>query len=518
MADQALAAHPPLAGGTLALGTLVVSLATFMNVLDTSIANVSIPAIAGDFGVSPNQGTWVITSFAVANAISVPLTGWLSQRFGNVRLFLATVLLFVVASLLCGLAPSMPMLILFRVIQGAVAGPMIPLSQTLLLASYPREKGGTALAMFSLTVLVAPVVGPLLGGWITDNFSWPWIFFINVPVGLVAAAFTWVIYRDRETPKRKTPIDAVGLALLVVWVGALQVMLDKGKDLDWFGSGVIIALAVVAALGFALFLVWELTDEHPVVDLRLFARRNFWTATLSVSLSYGAYFGSIVLLPLWLQQYLGYTATQAGWALAPVGVLALVLTPLVGRASGKVDPRLFATVSLVIFALVAAMRGGFTSQIDLETLIIPTLIQGAAVSCFFIPLISLALSGLPQDQIASASGLNNFMRITAGAFATSIATTLWESRASLHHAQLTEHVTRSSPAVADALGKLGSAGLGPEQSIGLLNQLVNQQAFTMAAVDLFNASAVLLVLLIPLVWLTRPAKSGAGSGAASGAH
>jgi DHA2 family multidrug resistance protein len=518
MTDQAPAAHPPLAGGTLALGTLVVSLATFMNVLDVSIANVSIPAIAGDLGVSPNQGTWVITSFAVANAISVPLTGWLSQRFGNVRLFLATVVLFVIASLSCGLAPSMNMLILFRVIQGAVAGPMIPLSQTLLLASYPREKSGTALAMFSLTVLVAPVVGPLLGGWITDNMSWPWIFFINVPVGIVAAIFTWLIYRDRDTSRRKTPIDAVGLVLLVLWVGALQVMLDTGKDLDWFGSGVIVALAVVAALSFALFLVWELTDEHPVVDLRLFARRNFWTGTLSVSLSYGAYFGSIVLLPLWLQQYLGYTATQAGWALAPVGVLALILTPLVGRASGKVDPRIFATAALAIFAVVAAMRGAFTSQIDLETLIIPTLIQGAAVSCFFIPLITLALSGLRPDQIAGASGLNNFARITAGAFATSIATTLWESRATLHHAQLAEHVARTNPAVTDALSNLGSAGLSTEQSLGMLNQLVNQQAFTMAAVDLFNASAVLLVLLIPLVWLSRPAKSGAGSGAAGGAH
>ena len=518
MADQAPAAHPPLSGGTLAFGTLVVSLATFMNVLDVSIANVSIPAIAGDLGVSPNQGTWVITSFAVANAISVPLTGWLSQRFGNVRLFLATVVLFVIASLLCGLAPSMNMLILFRVIQGAVAGPMIPLSQTLLLASYPREKSGTALAMFSLTVLVAPVVGPLLGGWITDNMSWPWIFFINVPVGILAAIFTWLIYRDRDTSRRKTPIDAVGLVLLVLWVGALQVMLDTGKDLDWFGSGFIVALAVVAAMSFALFLVWELTDEHPVVDLRLFARRNFWTGTLSVSLSYGAYFGSIVLLPLWLQQYLGYTATQAGWALAPVGVLALILTPLVGRASGKVDPRIFATAALAIFAVVAAMRGAFTSQIDLETLIIPTLIQGAAVSCFFIPLITLALSGLRPDQIAGASGLNNFARITAGAFATSIATTLWDSRASLHHAQLAEHVARTNPAVTDALGKLGSAGLSAEQSLGMLNQLVNQQAFTMAAVDLFNASAVLLVLLIPLVWLSRPAKSGAGTGAAGGAH
>jgi DHA2 family multidrug resistance protein len=518
VAQEGQVAHPPLSGGTLALGTLVVSLATFMNVLDVSIANVSIPAIAGDLGVSANQGTWVITSFAVANAMSVPLTGWLSQRFGNVRLFLATVVLFVLASLLCGFAPSMNLLIVFRVIQGAVAGPMIPLSQTLLLASYPREKGGTALAMFSLTVLVAPVVGPLLGGWITDNMSWPWIFFINVPVGVIAAIATWIIYKKRDTPTRKTPIDAVGLVLLVVWVGALQVMLDTGKDHDWFGSGLIVALAVAAALAFVLFLVWELTDEHPVVDLRLFARRNFWTGTLSVSLSYGAYFGSIVLLPLWLQQYLGYTATQAGWALAPVGVLALFLTPLVGRVSGKVDPRIFATAALAIFAIVAAMRGRFTAQIDLDTLIIPTLIQGAAVSCFFIPLITLALSGLRPDQIAGASGLNNFARITAGAFATSIATTLWESRASLHHAQLAEHISGSSVATTDALSKLGAAGLSPEQSYGFLNQLVNQQAFTMAAVDLFNASAVMLVLLIPLVWLTRPAKSGAAAEASSAAH
>ncbi|MEG0448117.1 MAG: DHA2 family efflux MFS transporter permease subunit, partial [Comamonas sp.] len=267
----AMAGRPqPLTGAQLVLGTIALSLATFMNVLDSSIANVAIPAIAGDVGVSPSQGTWVITSFGVANAISVPLTGWLTQRFGAVRLFTMSVLLFVLTSWLCGFAGSLETLVLFRVLQGAVAGPMIPLSQTLLLASYPPAKAGTALALWGVTTLVAPVVGPLLGGWITDNISWPWIFYINVPVGLLSAAMTWSIYRKRETPTRKLPIDTVGLALLVLWVGALQLMLDKGKELDWFASSEIIMFAVLAVVSFAVFIVWELTDAHPVVDLRLF--------------------------------------------------------------------------------------------------------------------------------------------------------------------------------------------------------------------------------------------------------
>src|SRR5438270_8779619 len=265
----------PLEGSALVVGTIALSLGTFMNVLDTSIANVSLSAIAGDLGVSPEQGTWVITSFAVANAISLPLTGWLTQRYGQVRLFTASVVLFVLASLACGLAPSIELLIVFRVIQGAVAGPMIPLSQSLLLSSYPKKNAGTALAMWAITTLVAPVVGPLLGGWITDNISWPWIFYINVPVGIVAAAVTWMLYRTRETATHKLPIDGVGLALLILWVGALQVMLDQGKDLDWFNSTAIVTLAGVAVVGFAVFLIWELTEEHPIVDLSLFRGRNF---------------------------------------------------------------------------------------------------------------------------------------------------------------------------------------------------------------------------------------------------
>src|SRR5882672_1871324 len=489
-------APAPLKGGALVLGTIAVSLATFMNVLDTSIANVSLAAIAGDLGVSPEQGTWVITSFGVANAISLPLTGWLTQRYGQVRLFVVSVLLFVLASFLCALAPTLGLLIAFRVLQGAVAGPMIPLSQSLLLSSYPKAKAGSALAIWGIT----PVVGPLLGGWITDNISWPWIFYINLPVGLAAVTVTWIIYRTRETPTRKLPIDGVGLGLIVLWVGALQIMLDKGKDLDWFGSTLIVSLAIAAVVGFALFLVWELTEEHPVVDLRLFARRNFWTSSLAMSLAYGTFFGNVVLLPLWLQQYMGYTATQAGMVLAPVGLLAILLTPPVGRTVHKVDPRLFATGAFLIFALVLYMRSQFNTSADFWTLMVPTIIQGAALAIFFIPLVTLSLSGLSPDRIPAASGLFNFARITAGSFGTSIATTFWDHRATLHHAQIVERLTGVDAASSQALATLQASGLSADQSYAFLNRLVDQQAFMLSANDVFYVSALLFLALIAVVW------------------
>jgi DHA2 family multidrug resistance protein len=412
---QSAAALPPLRGVELVLGTLSLSLATFMNVLDSSIANVSIPTIAGSLGVSPAQGTWVITSFAVANAISMPLTGWLTQRFGQVRLFTVSILLFVVASWLCGLAPSIEALIFFRVLQGLVAGPMIPLSQTLLLSSYPRAMAGTAMAMWAMTVLVAPVVGPLLGGWITDNIAWPWIFYINIPVGLFAAAVTWSIYAKRESPKRRVSLDRIGLALLVIWVGSMQIMIDSGKELDWFGSTQIVVLALVAALAFVFFLVWELGAAHPIVDLALFAQRNFLAGTLALSVAYGVVFGNIVLLPLWLQQTMGYTATWAGLALAPVGLLAMLLSPWVGKNIGRFDPRRMATLAFVGFAGVMWMRSMFNTQSDFATILLPTVLQGAAMAFFFIPLQSIAFAGVPPQRMPAAAGLNNFVRITAGA-------------------------------------------------------------------------------------------------------
>jgi len=518
-AGAAPAAPPPLTGAALAIGTIALSLATFMNVLDTSIANVSIPAIAGDLGVSPDQGTWVITSFGVANAISLPLTGWLTRRFGQVRLFTTSVLLFVIASFLCALAPTLSMLILFRVLQGAVAGPMIPLSQSLLLASYPKSRAGTALAMWSITTLVAPVVGPLLGGWITDNISWPWIFYINIPVGIGAAFLTWMIFRTRETATARVPVDLVGLGLLVLWVGALQVMLDKGKDLDWFNSPQILVLLGVAIVAFAAFLIWELTEEHPIVDLSLFRRRNFTVATVALLAAYGLYFGNVVLLPLWLQQYMGYTATLAGLVLAPVGLLAIVFSPLVGRFSDRFDPRVLVTVSFVVFALVLFMRAQFNTDATIGTLLIPTIIQGAGMAAFFIPLMSITLSGLPPERIPAASGLSNFARITAGSFGTSITTTLWDRRATLHHAQLIEHLNAGDPVTSQALGTLHSGGFGTQQSYQLLNGLVDSQAFMLSADDIFYASGIIFIALIGLVWFARPPRSGGGAtAAASGAH
>jgi MFS transporter, DHA2 family, multidrug resistance protein len=511
------AAHPPLTGSQLVLGTIALSLATFMNVLDSSIANVSIPAIAGDMGVSPNQGTWVITSFGVANAISVPLTGWFTRRFGPVRLFMGSILLFVFSSWLCGLAPNIETLIAFRVLQGLVAGPMIPLSQTLLLASYPAAKAGTAMAMWAMTVLVAPVVGPLLGGWITDNISWPWIFYINIPVGILAAAFTWSIYRTRDAVPQKVPLDYVGLGLLVLWVGALQVMVDKGKELDWFESGQIITLGVVAVVGFLFFLAWELTEKHPIVDLRLFARRNFWLATVALSVGYGLFFGNVVLMPLWLQQYMGYTATWAGIALAPVGVLAILLSPWVGKNIGKIDPRRLATVAFLGFGLVLWMRSHFNTQADFNTILVPTILQGAAMAFFFIPLQAIIFSGLQPQQMAAAAGLSNFVRITAGAIGTSIFTTAWENRAVLHHAQIAETVNGNSIAATQTLSNLGATGYSPDQALATVNRLVDQQAYTMAATDLFYLSSALFILLIGLVWMTQPKKGGAGGGG-GGAH
>ncbi|OIQ66778.1 multidrug export protein EmrB [mine drainage metagenome] len=436
------------------------------------------------------------------------------------KVFLASILLFTLFSFLCGQAGSIEILILFRVLQGASAGPMIPLSQTLLLSSYKPQRAGMAIAMWSMTTLVAPIMGPLLGGWITDNISWPWIFYINVPVGLLAAMVTLSIYARRETPIRKLPIDWTGLGLLVIWVGSLQIMLDKGQELDWFGSRVIIALAVAAVVGFVLFLIWEIHDDHPVVDLTLFKIPNFTLGTIMLALAYGMFFGSLVLLPLWLQEFVGYTATDAGEVLAWVGLFALMLSPILGRYMSLVDTRWITTFSFLVFALVFWLRSQFTTGDSYWDYSIPTVIQGIATATFFIPLLGIILGGLPAHRIPAASGLSNFARITAGSFGTSIYTTWWTDRADLHHEQLVSHIYAGNPVTSPVIQGMQAQGFSYEQALVVINRLIDQQAYTIAVDEMFRLSAWLFLGLIVLVWLVKPRRGGAGGGgdAAAGAH
>ena len=515
----AAAAPPPLEGMERAVGAFVLSLAVFMTVLDTTIANVSIPTIAGDLGVSPSQGTWVITSFAVSTAIAVPLTGWLVVRFGQVRLFVTSVLLFSTASWLCGLAPNLETLIVFRVLQGAVAGPMVPLSQAMLLSTFPREKAGLALAIWSMTALLAPISGPLLGGWISDNATWPWIFYINVPVGLLAAAVTWQLYRTRDSATRKVPVDYVGLGLLITWVAALQIMLDKGNELDWFNSGQIVTLACVAAVGFTLFLVWELVDnEHPIVDLSLFKGRNFTSGTLAIAVGYAVFFGITVIIPLWLQTIMGYTAFLSGLTVAPIGILSLLIAPILGRNLARLDARKIASAAFLVFALVMFMRARFNLQTDFWSIVLPTVIQGAATVSFFLPLTALLLAGLPPERIPAATGLSNFARFTAGAFGASVSVTLWNDRAAVHRAHLVEHVTAYNPDATGALAAMHAHGLSPDQALGLMDRLIDQQARMLSTVDLFWLSGILFIALTALVWIAKPANLAHRAPADAGAH
>ena len=497
--------HPPLQGWQRAAGTLVLSLATFMNVLDASIANVSLPAIAGDLGASVHQGTRVITGFGIATAISVPLTGWLTQRFGQVRLFVASVLLFVLTSWLCGQATSLDWLIGFRVLQGLVAGPMMPLSQTLLMGSHPPERAGRALAIWSMTVLLAPIAGPLLGGWITDNLHWPWIFYINVPIGLGCAAMTWVLYRRRESVVKRVPVDTVGLVLLVLWVGSLQALLDIGKEEDWFESATIVTLGLVSLVGFIVFVIWELTHEHPIVNLKLFANRNFSFGVAALAGGFALFSGNVVLLPLWLQQAMGYTATWAGLVLAPVGVIAVLVSPLAGRGIDRGLARPVAVVAFLAFAWSFWLRSLFTTQADYLTIVGPMLWQGVGGSLFFIALSAISLSEIRPTQLALAAGLSNFVRISAGAFGTSIAGTAWDWRTQHHRGHLLEEASRTGWSLDSGFYEpLRAAGMGVEQIRGQLEHLIEQQAQTLGANDIFLVSALLYLLLIVPVLLARP--------------
>lgn len=500
---------PPLVGFARSATLIALAMATFMQVLDTTIANVSIPTISGNLGVSSDQGTWIITSFAVANGVSVPLTGWLTRRFGIVRTFSLSILLFTMASFLCGVSQSITELIVFRVLQGAVSGPMIPGSQALLLTLFPENRKGTALAIWSATTLIAPICGPILGGYISDNYAWGWIFLINVPVGIVCSAVSWRCLKARESPRQALRMDRIGLALLIVWVGSLQVMLDQGKDLDWFNSTTIVTLCVICVVTLAAWIIWELTDREPVVDLTLFRSRSFTLGTLTLCLVYGIFFGNLVLMPLWLQSNLSYTATWSGIATAPSGITALMVAPFVGKYIARYDARWFATASFVVFAASYFMRAAYPPDASFWVFAMPALVQGVAMGVFFVALFTIALDRLPPERVPAASGLNNFLRITAGGFATSLVTTYWDRRERFHQSRLVESLSVFDPKLRHVTAALRHLGFsGHSAAAAVLHEVINQ-AFLLSSLDLFYFSGWATLVLVGACWLVRRPAVGA---------
>ncbi len=494
-----------LTGARLVIAGFTLALANFIVVLDTTIANVSVQHIAGGLGISASEGTWVITSYAVAEAICVPLTGWLAKRFGAVRVFASAMLGFGLFSFLCGIAPTLGALVAFRIGQGICGGPLMALSQMLLLRVFPPEKATMTMAIWAVTTLVAPILGPILGGMISDNWGWHWIFFINIPIAIGCSIAAVTLLRRAETDRVHERIDGMGLALLVVWVGALQLMLDLGREHDWFGSPMIVGLALVALIGFASFLIWELTADAPVVDLRVFRHRGFSVSVTALVFTFGTFFASLVVIPQWLQGAMGYTATSAGYATAFTGVSAVIMAPVVAKLMAHTDPRRLVFAGIIWLACTSLIRVfWWTSGSDFWTLALPQLIQGAAIPFFFIPLTSIALGAVDEEETASAAGVMNFLRTMAGAIAVAVATTFWYDSAQEKRAALSG-VLNGAQGSLDAMTTGGSSA---EQARLMLSQLVDQESVALATAQTFLVAAAIFALAASIIWLApRPTRA-----------
>jgi len=484
-------------GVGLAVGIVVLALANFMSVIDTTIVNVAVPHIAGALAVSPNEGTWAITSYAVAEAITVPLSGWLAARFGAVRVFIAAVISFSFFSVLCGFASSLPMLVVVRVLQGLAGGPLMPMSQTLLLRIAPPNRTAMAMGLWMMTTILAPVAGPVLGGIISDTAGWPWVFYINVPISIICALLAWQLLRSRETAIVRNPVDFTGLAFLVVWVAALQVMLDNGQNEDWFASPFIIGLSVVALLGFIVFVIWELTEEHPIVDLRVFRHRGFVVSAIGMALTVGSFFSSVVLIPLWLQTNMGYTATWSGYAMAFQGILGVIMAPLAAMMLSRVDPRAMMSFGLAASAGAILLRTGFASNMTFGQLILPQLAMGFGMPLFFVPLMTLAMASVKPEETASAAGLISFLRTMSGAFATAIVTASWSSAATTSRSDLVGILNRPE----NVLSQMQASGLTPDQSLYSLDNLVQGQSVMLATNHMFLIVGLVVAATAVGIWL-----------------
>jgi DHA2 family multidrug resistance protein len=491
-----------LHGVTLFSTIFLLALANFMAVLDLTIVNVAVPHIAGSLAVSPNEGTWVITSYAVAEAITVPLTGWLASRFGAVKVFVVAAASFGFFSMLCGFAPSLSFLVVFRVLQGLSGGPLMPMSQTLLLRVTPPRLAQMGLGLQTMTTIVAPIAGPVLGGVLTDTVGWPWAFYINVPISIFVAFMVWRLLAARETETVMRPVDYVGLGLLVLWIGALQVMLDNGQDADWFASPFIVGLAITAAIGFVAFLIWELTDEHPIVDLSVFSNRTFSVLAAAMAFTFGSFFATIVLIPLWLQTNMGYTATWAGYVMAFQGVLGVLVAPIAAMLVSRMDPRILMSTGMAILAGVTLWRTTFAQNITFWQLVMPQLVTGLGIPLFFVPLIGLSVAAVPAEKTASAAGLINFIRTMSGAFGTALATTAWDQATTSARVNLVGvlHQSRS------VLETLQAGGQSAQQALQTFDNMVQSQAVMLATNRVSFIIALIIAAVAAGVWLSPKPK------------
>jgi len=503
---------------------VTVTLATFMEVLDTSIANVALPHISGSLSAGADESTWVLTSYLVSNAIVLPLSGWFSSLIGRKRFYMSCVALFTVSSFLCGLAPSLGILVFFRILQGVCGGGLQPSEQAILNDTFPLEKRGMAFAVYGLAVVVAPTIGPWLGGWITDNFSWRWIFYINVPVGIISLLLTSVLvsdppYMKKTTVKRGFRIDYIGIGLISLGLGSMQIVLDKGERDDWLSSNFIVTFAVLMVIGIVAGILWELHEKEPVVDLRMLKNRNFALATMAMFFLGFVLYASTVLIPQFLQELLGYTAQLAGMALSPGGAVIMCMMPVVGFLVSKVDTRILITFGCLISSIALFRMAGWDLGLDYGHAVRARMLQSFGLAFLFIPINVAAFAYVPREKTNMGTGIINLARNIGASVGIATVTTMLQRRSQAHQSRLMEHVNSFSAAYHNMINgtqaRLVSAGSGvaqaAEQAHGLLLNTVQRQSAMLAFVDNFKMLGVVFLAVIPILMLLKKPRSGGGN-------
>lgn len=503
------------------LVALTVMLPTLIEIVDTSVVNVALDHIRGSLSAGIDESTWTITSYLVSNAIIIPMTGWLSRMFGRKRYLIFSIALFTISSFLCGSAWSLKSLVFFRILQGIGGGALQPLSQSILLETFPPYQHGMAMAIFGVGIMFGPIIGPLLGGWITDNWSWHWIFFINIPIGIISILMTMFFIIDPPYMKRmKMKIDYWGLAFLAIGLGCLQVVLDKGEREDWFASGFIVTLSIISAVSLALFIIVELFAEHPVVNIKVFKDISFTTGSVVMFFGFFNLFASIVLLPIYLQTLMGYTATLAGWVLGPGGIATMITLIITGRLITMMNPKILLSAGIVICAYAAYLMSQFNLNADFYTVSWPRIVLGIGMGFFFVPLTTLTMSGIKKEDMGNASAVYNLLRNLGGSFGVAFVTTILSQRSQFHQFRLVEHLTPFDSSYQIALDHASqimnyrglSEPLSDYASLSVIYRELLRQASMMSFNDAFYLTSIIMICILPLVLLMKKGGGGAPSG------